>query len=336
MKKILLLLSLAILLFSCENQEIEFPDFSYNAVYFPVQYPVRTLSLGEDRLDNSKDRELKFDIGISIGGMYENEQDWTVSYVVDESFCVGLVNNVLPMPQEYYTLNPIDEVVIPSGSFSGLIEVQLTEDFLYDSLATSNHYVIPLRITGTDADSILTGLPLIPDADKRIASQWDAGAPPKDFTLFMVKYINEYHGSYLRRGVDYTLDVSDNPIDTSVYRQKYVEEDQVVHLSTIGRREDMTNFLGVNTGADYAAKLVFEETAGTVSVDSSEVSSFPVTESINGLYVPDGDSWGGKDRDAIYLNYKYNDGNNDHLVFDTLVFRERGIKYEQFIPKVIE
>ena len=35
---------------ACDNQDIEFDDYKFQAVYFGSQYPVRTLQLGEDEL----------------------------------------------------------------------------------------------------------------------------------------------------------------------------------------------------------------------------------------------------------------------------------------------
>ncbi|MEX0986099.1 MAG: DUF5627 domain-containing protein [Bacteroidales bacterium] len=334
MKKILFLLLIVSGMTACENQGNEFPDFDYNAVYFPVQYPVRTLSLGNDDIDNSLDKELKFNIGVTIGGMYENTNDWTVDYVVDESLCDSLENDVLPMPSSWYTLTPENQVIIPEGSFSGLILVELTEDFLADSLSSGNHYVIPLRIVSSNADSVLTGLPLIPDADKRIAAHWDAGAPPKDFTLYMVKYVNEYHGAYLKRGIDYTMNVFGVVTDTAEYRAEYVERDEVVRLSTSGRNEVLTNFMGANSGDGYSLKLVADQSSGEISVESSEESTYGVAQPATGQFVEGGDAWGGRERDVIYLSYKYLVGLNSHQVYDTLVFRDRGIAFETFMPEV--
>jgi hypothetical protein len=331
----ILLIIISAMFAACENQDKVFPDYDYNAVYFPVQYPVRTLNLGYDRFDNSMDRELRFDIGITIGGIYENKEDWTVSYVIDESLCDSLGNDVKALPQNYYSLSPAADVTIPSGSFSGLITVQLTGAFLADPLSTGNHYVVPLRITATSADSILTGLPLLAGADKRIISQWDPGAPPKDFTLYMIKYINEYHGSYLRRGVDFTLDGGGQITDTLSYRQKHVEEDQVVKLKTGGRYELETNFAGINTGSENGIRLTVDPGSGSIVVDSLPGSSYIVPETGSGQFVSDGDAWGGKSRNAIYLNYKYFDGGTQHLVYDTLVYRDNGIMYEEFSPVVL-
>ncbi len=332
MRRIQFLLIIATILGACENQEKKFPDFEYKAVYFPVQYPIRTLILGEDRFDNSMDQELMFDIGVSIGGMYVNEENWTVGFTVDETLCDSLGNNVQALPDSYYNLDPTNMVTIPAGSFSGLIRVQLTEDFLFDSLAVGNHYVVPLQITSTDADSILKGVPLVDSADKRISAHWDPNAPPKDFTLFMVKYINEYHGNYLRRGVDFTLDGSGNRVDTFIYHEQYVEDDQVVKLTTTGRYELHSNFAGVKVGSGNGVKLEFDLASGQIIVEKIPESSLDVPEAGSGQFVEGGDSWGGKDRNVIYMNYKYSVGTTDHLVFDTLVYRDNTVKYEVFDP----
>lgn len=332
MKKILLIFLIISVISACENQDKEFPDFKNNAVYFPVQYPVRTLSLGNDVIDNSLDKELKFHIGISIGGMYTNKKDWTVNFVVDESLCDSLANDVTPLPSEWYTLEPQNAVTIPSGSFSGLILVQLTEDFLFDSLSTGNHYVIPLRITSSDADSILTGLPTRSDPDKLVNSDWDAGAPPKDFTLFMVKYANEYHGNYLKRGVDYGQDAFGNNTDTSTYHAQYVEKDEVVSLETYFRYALKTEYIGSRLGDGNSFIINVDPSTLNVTVESAEGAKYNIVGTGTGQYVPNGDSWGGEERDVIYLNYKYRVGIYNHEVFDTLVFRDRGIGYEEFNP----
>ncbi|MCG8334560.1 MAG: DUF1735 domain-containing protein, partial [Proteobacteria bacterium] len=138
---------------SCENQEREFEDFGTTSVYFPVQFPVRTLALTEnDRLDNSLDKNLTFNIGVSIGGMYENTKDWPVVF----EHAPELLDTVTTLAGPYYdlmTTNYIESmnpdgntVTIPAGSFSGLITVKLSNSFLDDSLAYTNSWIIPLKL----------------------------------------------------------------------------------------------------------------------------------------------------------------------------------------------
>ena len=51
---------IAICLISCQNQEIDFPDFDYTTGYFPYQYPIRTIILGDYIYDNSNDNNHEF------------------------------------------------------------------------------------------------------------------------------------------------------------------------------------------------------------------------------------------------------------------------------------
>ena len=340
MKKIGLIVGIAIVFIvgACENQEKVFPDYDYTAVYFPIQFPVRTLSLGEDRVDNSLDRELKFHIGTVIGGMYANKWDWQVDFVIDpalaENVSTSTGKTIKMLPQAYYTMTPSNSVTIPNGKLNGLIQIQLTDEFLDDPLAIDNHYVIPLRITSTTADSILTGLPAISNPDKRVASHWDANAMPRDFTLFMIKYVNSYHGNFLRRGVTYKLNAAGEKLDTTIYRNQYVERDQVVALTTKGRNKVHAGFTGIDFGFGFGLNLTIEE-SGLVHIDSvpgERSAGYGIGES---RYLKNGERWGGLDHDALYLHYRYFDRNRvQYEVFDTIVFRDRGLKFEEFIPVV--
>jgi hypothetical protein len=54
--------------------------------------------------------------------------------------------------------------------------------------------------------------------------------------------------------------------------------------------------------------------------------------------VENGDSWGGKDRDVIILDYIYVDAinNETHEVKDTLVVRNRNVVFEEFTIELSE
>ena len=331
MKKItFILLIIVIITGSCGNQERDFPDFEYTSVYFPLQYPLRTLILGDDRTDNSLDKELKFHIGAAIGGMYKNTKTWTIDYIVNDSLTLNLYNTmvqpILALPSEYYTLTPANTMTIPPGSFNGLIQVQLTDAFLDDPLALEGRYVIPVQMTNTNADRILSGIPVVDNPDKRVPTHWDASAQPKDFIMYGIKYINPLHGFYLHRGKDVTYDQTNQVINEVVYSQPYVEQDQLWTLKTTGRNEVTTNGVGVNTGGRFAMKLIFDE-AGNIQVDS--VLNSPRRVYGTGKHVPDGGEWGGQKQNAIFLEYYYKTGANLNKVNDTLVFRNNGVKFEE-------
>ncbi len=338
-KRLIQSLLVVFILFSCNMDMPEFDDYDYTAVYFPLQYPIRTLSLGEEEFDNSLDKELKFHIAPNIGGMYVNKKNWTVDFVVDESMAANLRdingNSIKVLPQSYYTLNPGSRVEIQPGSFRGMIQVQLNQQFLNDTMAYRTHYVIPLRITGTSADYILTGEAIenLPNPDPRIPAHWVN--PPKDFVLFAIKYVNPYHGAYLHHGVNTRYDQNNNQVSKTVYRQTYVVNNPLYQLTTNGTNvvhtNGIANFRGT-VGGQYKMKLSFAENGDVV------VGSLPGARwaaSGTGKYVVGGGEWGEKPRDAIFLSYEYTDGNFLHKVTDTLVFRNRGLKFEEFTPVVI-
>jgi hypothetical protein len=331
MKILKYIMVFCVLFTSCQNQKVAFPDYKYTAVYFPIQYPLRTLILGDSRSDNTLDKKLQFHIGVSIGGIYENKKSWDVNYKVDYSLVPpDLVNDdgdpIKVLPDKYYTLSPTDKIMIPAGSFNGLILVQLTDAFLDDPLAVTGDYVIPLRITGSNADSILTGNPYVSNPNKNIPADWDPGAQPKDFVLFGIKYINSYHGNYLHRGKDVTLDAHGDTVSSVIYHQKYVVDDQLWAVTTTGKTTVETNGVGAKFDKDTHLALDIDDN-GTIKVGPSPASLYPASGV--GRYLKDAESWGGVKHNAMYLNYIYKDGAFNHVVTDTLVFRDNGVVYEE-------
>ena len=81
--------ALAIGFTACENDDIEFPDYDKQTVYFPYQYPVRTLVMGDDEYDTTLDKQHKCQIKATFGGSY-NGSNGSVQIAVDNS----LVNNL--------------------------------------------------------------------------------------------------------------------------------------------------------------------------------------------------------------------------------------------------
>lgn len=340
-KNIWLLLAVS-MVWGCKNQDVTFDDFDYTAVYFPLQSPVRTLILGEDRIDNSLDKELKFNVGVSIGGLYTNNEDWDVAVDYDYDLALGLntVNGdtIIALPGDYIlgtTPGLPGSTTIPSGEFNGLIEFQLRPEFLDDSLAFTGQYVIPLRITNTSADSILTGSPIVADPDKRIAADWEVSAPPKDYTLFGIKFINEFDGSYLHKGKNVEKDSDGNIVNTTVYSANFLTQNEVWNLATRGKNKVITNGLAQNLGDGFGMTLTFND--NTIAVSPAASSTISVNGS--GQYIPAAQSdqvWGGESRNTIVLNYSYEDGGNTFEVTDTLVIRDRDVVFEELEVEVVE
>jgi len=336
MKRIKYLIILAVVFASCKNEKVIYPDYDHTSVYFPLQYPLRTLVLGDSRSDNSLDKKLQFHIGVSIGGMYENKKDWKVGYIVDKTLVPATLTDtagvpIKVLPDNYYTITPQNQVTIPKGSFNGLMLVQLTDAFLDDPAAVTGNYVIPLKIISSDADSILRGKPFVSNPNKLLASDWDPNSPPRDFVLFGIKYINPYDGAYFHRGKDVTLDGAGNPTATVTYHQQYVENDELWKLTTTGRTTVNASGVGANNGGTSAMTL--DITAdGNVQVKPVTTSAFKATGT--GKYVTNAELWGGTKHPAFYLNYTYKNGTVNHAVTDTLVFRDNEVVYQQLLYKV--
>lgn len=321
---------------ACENEPRVFPDYDYTTVYFPYQTPVRTLVLGDYGVgDNTNDNNLKFIISAHIGGMYENKNNQHVRFELAPELAqnVKAGSDTLEMlPSQYYTLNPTDEFIIPQGQFYGGFEVQLNEAFLNDTMAYRRHYVLPVRIIDSSLDSVLSGSTFDPSPDPRIASEWVV--VPKNYTLFGIKYINPYHGKYLHRGRSILKDDTGTAVDTIIYRRDYVEQDEVWALTTSGR--NTVTVTGAvrkfpSSPGSFKMDLVFDED-NNCTINESKDSPFPVTGT--GRFVEDGDKWGNKPRNAMHLEYQITDGTDTHFVTDTLVIRDRDVRFETFVQEV--
>lgn len=333
--KIIVLLALAFGIFACENQPIEFDDYGTTVVYFPYQTPARCLVLGKYELGfNDNDNNHRFEIGVTMTGVYENKKDRKVYFRLAPELLNG-VENVKALPEEYYSIEQESPVTIPAGSIKGRIPVQLNEAFFDDTLSFAGvntvNYVIPLVITGQEGlDSIHSGVPIVENPDRLKAEDWEI--LPKDYTLFGIKFMNKYQGIYLRRGVDELTNLQGEKIQ-NVYHAEYVERDELVEVLTSGRNKVYLSNV-IRRGTESSPGSIMME----LSFDQDEnctVTGYGGDEDLvsgTGKFVEDGDTWGGKLHDVIYLDYSYTDtvNNEMHQVLDTLVIRDRNVVFEEF------
>ncbi len=316
---------------SCKNQDWEFDDFGYTTTYFPFQTPVRTLVLGDYYFDNTNDNNHQFIISVTMGGVYQNNVDRKVNFIIDESLTANLYTGntkIETLPSNYYTLSSYN-IVIKKGDYKGGVIVQLNDAFFEDPLSTTVKYVIPLKIISSETDSILRGKPSRSDPDPRIAGHWIT--VPKDYTLFGIKYVNEYHGRYLLRGTDIVKNMNGSEFERNIYRKANVENDEVVSVNTVDRHTvRYSNNVRLSTGSpgQFHMLLTFDNNNCTIK----EESGFKITGT--GKYVKDGDSWGGESRDVLHLNYQIDDGKFIHSVNDTLVFRDKAVALQEFSPSI--
>jgi len=359
MKKLILFLLILTSLSACKNEPISFPDYDYSAAYFAYQYPVRTITLGEDIYDNTLDLQHKCNIMAVLGGIYDNKNDVTINFNVADTICNGynLISSAPPatnpqlqfadpttpitaMPHDYYTLAS-SQIVIKKGQISGGVEVQLTDKFFADPLAVTNHYVIPLQMTtATGVDSILHGKPLLANTHPKLlfARKWDV--TPKDYVLYAVKYINPWHGFYLRRGVDVVTGavaktIVRHPLDITTYdAATSAVSNWLCYLSTASMsvlKFPVVLVDAANNKYTCTINITFDAN-GNCQVTSSDPATF--TASGSGKFVKKGEknSFGNIDRDVLYLDYSIN-----HIAKgittqtkDTLLMRNRGVIKEVF------
>lgn len=336
MKNTLLILMLAIGLISCENFDIDHPDFNYTSGFFPYQFPVRTLVLGDYIYDNTNDNAHKFIISVAMGGVYENEMNREFEFEVDNSLCNNILftdkgDQIKVLPNNYYTLSSPNKIIIPKGKMNGGIEVQLNDAFFADPLAIKNTYVVPLRIkSSADVDSILMGRSLNPAADPRIASQWIIA--PKNFTMFAIKYINEYHGNYFHYGTSKVKDVANAEVEATTYSTPYVENNSVTKLVTTGRRQVSlsTNFRSKVMTGTYNMLLNFSGNACTIT--SPAGSNYTISGT--GEFKSQAYEWGNKKRDGIVLKYTVSNATNKYEAEEVLVIRDRAVIMETYSPSL--
>jgi len=231
------------------------------------------------------------------------------------------------------------------------------------------NYVVPIRITNYEGfDVLLDGVPAdgITDPKRLIATDWST--LPKDYTLFGIKFINKFEGIYLRRGEDKVVGTSqtvvnnrftgalisagdvENIDDSTVYRAENVVQDEDTKVITAGKNKVIyTNNVrrpGIVSSATLSLELAFNDNEEITITNADTNSPFIVTGT--GRFLENGDQWGGENRDVIYLEYEYQDKEVNesiqnfierhtstldltHTVKDTLVIRNRDVKFEEFI-----
>ncbi len=338
MKKIFYLFGIIALFYSCTNQDIKFDDFAYQGIYFPYQYPVRSLMLGDEVIgDNSIDLAHAFSIGVSMGGVYANTKDRAVSVAFAPELASKITdasgNKLELLPASYYNAT-FDKIIIPAGSFFGKMRVNLTDAFFNDPLTTGLHYVVPVRITGAaPGDSVLQGSPVpgIASPDPRVAAQWLV--TPKNYVLFAVKYINPTHGVYLLRGKRTN---KANPQDVAVYHARFLDDNDMTKLTTKSLTDSyMSTVGGTNkelSNAKYSMNLSFNNASKSVVVSQKSASTVVVsgTGKFYSKSDPGAESYNGAKHRTIYLDYTYQDGANSYQAKDSLVYVDDDMKFEEF------
>lgn len=334
-----------VFLFGCTNRDIEFDDYQYQSIFFPYQMPIRTLVLGDEAVgDNSIDRERAFSIGLTMGGVYENDKnrEITVAYAPElaENMIDAATGDTLELlPESYYDAAFMDGgshlITIPAGQMSGKTRVDLRDEFFQDPLTADFHYVIPLRIIDAGQDTILSGLPGPgqDDPDPRNPDHWNL--LPKNFTLFGIRYTNEVHGYYLYRGQRRNTATD----EITSYSERFLTDNPLTLLATTALDENiMGHAAGFATDETFRMLLDFNHDNQTLTV--SQLDSASAVVSGSGIYFTsteaEAEAYNNNKHRSIYLEYTYTDGTDSYAVNDSLVFVDTDVRFEEYTVTIYE
>ncbi|MCG8578579.1 MAG: DUF1735 domain-containing protein [Bacteroidales bacterium] len=291
MKKLTFIIGIILALSSCKYEDYMFNEHEFTSVSFAIPDPVRTVIPGEDE-------DIK--TGVVIGGMRTTTNEEYASYVIDETLLADYPQLQL-MPAEYYTLSDATDMIIPKGQLAGSVSIEFDmEALMNDPMGHTPTYAIPMRITETSLDSILSD---------------------KDFTITVIKYINEYHGVYAHKGVDSIY--IDGVLDTAmVYSEPDLVKNKTWKLLTESNNMVVTPGLGsLESGsANYAMNITLNED-NSVELTDNDASS------VTGILQGDECTYNA-DKKELYLQYQFTEAGKLHSVHDTLIFRSYDINYE--------
>ncbi|WP_372753237.1 BT_3987 domain-containing protein [Labilibaculum sp.] len=295
MKQITVFLSGILLLatlFSCEEYEDYTYDYDYTTVYFGSQTPIRTVVARDT---------MELELGVTIGGVLENNSDEWATYSVDEDLLAIYDTEGLftVLPEEYYSLSNDSIFVIEKGEYAGTVTCTFDRDlFTADAFAMDETYAIPLLLNNTSVDSILS---------------------TKDYSIIVVKYVSPYHGYYYSKGVQYTLGEDGFPTDTTTFYDADLSQNDVKEFSTLGLNTISATYFGSSITGDMELTVNDDN---TVDVTSDDVT---ITNDDNCIY--------DEDEKTFYLNVELTKSSISYSVSDTLILRqdpEDDIRYEEW------
>ena len=278
-------------------------DYDYTGVYFGTQKPLRTIVARE-----SNTMQIKF--GVALGGVRENSKDHWVKFRLDP----GLLQTVpgasayTMLPDAYYSMIlPFGDstFIIPSGKTIGDLVLSINKsEFTSDPFATTKYYALPIRIYETSADSILKGNEIV---------------SAKDYTIIVIKYIDEKSGTYYVKGVE-----TDNTTNISTtYSFSDLIKNKTRDLSTLSLDRIEMGGLGTRNASSLFKLLI------TLNVDKS----VSISTAIGGVTVVDMGSSYDVVNKIFNLKYSYVFDNKMYTVDEQIIQRqdpELDLRFEEW------
>lgn len=165
--------------------------------------------------------------------------------------------------------------------------------------------MVPIRLIGsTDVDTILSGSPVVTDPNPVNAADWTV--LPKNYTLFAVKYINGFHGTWFHYGNSSVNDAAGAEVESTTYSEKHVENNPTAKLVTTARYQVSVNVTLQSAVMTGSVDLLLTFNGNTCTVTAAPGSAYTVLGT--GEFKTRAYNWGNKDRDGIVLSYTVANG----------------------------
>jgi len=272
----------------------------------------------QTRLMEELSEGMEIEVGVVLSGVFKNGRDRNVAYQLDNSLisvetltsmqgaaqyirdAVATVTELKLLPSDYYTVTDNSKFIIKKGLHSGVVTIRPdSAKFLSDIETLAANYVLPLRITSADADTILES---------------------KNYAVIGLKYENMLFGNYWHGGVTTEKDALGNVLSEKKYYTSIPSPDtKAWQLKTVEPFALVTNGVSDLTNST-TPEIKISLSGADITVGSIDGATFQVQ--------PDGPSNYNRAKllqnRKIFLNYKYqNAAGNWCYAKDTLTFRNR-------------
>ena len=325
MKKIVAFTILLVCLTGCYEDYVK--DFDYSSIYITYQYDMRTMVVGEGAkfditaslggvINNAAPRKVEIVMDPSlvtadlstfapagsfaapftaldifkgatpdVGMLYHSE--------VQRTFADFGVQEIQPLPSDYYTVSGLDKLEIGKGRNTGAFTVAATPAMTEDNAAIKPIYAVGVKIQSADADTILQG---------------------RNFAVIAVRLENMFFGNWYHGGSYVVKDASGTKVEEKSYPFSIPQEDAKIYTLTT----ETTHSVKTNKIIQQNGSLILTFNGSEITITSDDVE-----------LVNDGRrSWYNEakllqDRE-LYLNYTFKNANGGTTeVSDILYFRNR-------------
>ncbi|WP_291591575.1 DUF1735 domain-containing protein [Bacteroides sp.] len=264
-------------------------DYEKSVVYFASQKPLRTLVA---------DTDMSIKVGVAIGGKREvNTGDWA-TFEIDASLLNG--TGLTLMPESYYQLaNPNKMTISNSNLAIADVKVTFSDAFYNDDAALNTHYAIPFRLTDHNQDEVST----------------DVNGELKDYSIVVVKFVSQYHGTYFVKGKVTNLSTQ----QVTEYNNKDLSQNLTRDFVSLGRNKVRRPGFGQTLENNESVNLTVNsdgsvgiEAGGSAAITDATATLDPAAESLEFV---------GK-QPKFTLSYKYTKNSVTYQVEEELIRRQ--------------